>query len=111
MSALDVALLASSTGHDVEGVKKNCEARKYELQTWLAEYLRDPRCSIGGECFVERWSGVSGQGAVQQRQFAGPGDNVRATLVTSEHVINALVCIDSEQVRVQDLSRAGGARG
>ena len=28
MSALDVALLASSTGHDVEGAKKNYEARK-----------------------------------------------------------------------------------
>ena len=37
MSSLDVALLASSTGRDVEGAKKNYEARKYELQTRLAD--------------------------------------------------------------------------
>ena len=37
MSALDVALLASSTGRDVEGAGKNYEARKYELQTRLAD--------------------------------------------------------------------------
>ncbi|OOK67796.1 hypothetical protein BZL30_7717 [Mycobacterium kansasii] len=37
MSALDVALLASSTGRDVEGAKKNFTARKYELQTRLAD--------------------------------------------------------------------------
>ncbi len=37
MSALDVALLASSTGRDVEGARKNYEARKYELQTRLAD--------------------------------------------------------------------------
>ncbi|HYB80133.1 MAG TPA: ATP-binding protein, partial [Mycobacterium sp.] len=37
MSALDVALLASPTGGDVEGVKKNYDARKHELQARLAE--------------------------------------------------------------------------
>src|ERR1700761_5942027 len=37
MSALDVAILASSTGRDVEGAKKNYEARKYELQTRLSD--------------------------------------------------------------------------
>src|SRR6201998_1627280 len=36
MSALDVALLASSTGRDEEGAKKNYEARKGELQARLA---------------------------------------------------------------------------
>ena len=37
MSALDVALLASSTNRDVEGAKKNFEARKGELQARLAD--------------------------------------------------------------------------
>ena len=37
MSALDVALLASSTGGDVEGAKKNYDARKHELEARLAE--------------------------------------------------------------------------
>src|ERR1700759_5194395 len=32
MSALDVALLANSTGRDVDGAKQNYEARKGELQ-------------------------------------------------------------------------------
>ena len=36
-SALDVVLLASSTGRDVEGANKNFEARKGELQTRLAD--------------------------------------------------------------------------
>ena len=37
MSALDVALLATSTGGDVGGVKKNYDARKQELQARLKE--------------------------------------------------------------------------
>ena len=36
MSALDVALLASSTGGDADGAKKNYEARKHELEARLA---------------------------------------------------------------------------
>src|SRR6516165_8816617 len=37
MSALDVALLAGSAGRDVDGAKRNYEARKYELQSRLAD--------------------------------------------------------------------------
>ncbi|MGH3576730.1 MAG: ATP-binding protein, partial [Mycobacterium sp.] len=37
MSALDTAWLANSTGGDVEGAKKNYEARRYELQARLAD--------------------------------------------------------------------------
>ena len=37
MSALDVALQAGSAGRDVEGAKKNYEARKFELQGRLAD--------------------------------------------------------------------------
>src|ERR1700741_4403944 len=37
MSALDVALLASSTNRDVEGAKKNFEARRVELAERLAD--------------------------------------------------------------------------
>src|ERR1700684_3289868 len=36
MSALDVELLASSTGGDADGAKKNYDARKHELEARLA---------------------------------------------------------------------------
>ncbi|WP_133297063.1 hypothetical protein [Mycobacterium uberis] len=74
---MTVALLASCTGHDVEGAKKNYEARKYELQTRLAhtDVIPDVRSEMS--TLIERSSGASGQGAGQQHQFAGLGDNVR----------------------------------
>src|ERR1700682_94133 len=47
MSALDVALLASSTGGDADGVKKTYDARKHELQARLAETDVDPDVGAG----------------------------------------------------------------
>ncbi|SOJ53640.1 hypothetical protein MSIMFB_01139 [Mycobacterium simulans] len=113
MSALDVALLASSTGHDVEGAKKNFAARKYELQTRLAntDVIPDVRSGVntllnGGQALLDKVLANS----------IGLRDRVTTyapLLLTAEDAINASVRVDSEQIRaqVQGLSRAVGARG
>ena len=113
MSALDVALLASSTGRDVEGAKKNYEARKYELQTRLADtdVIPDVRSGVntllnGGQALLDKVLDNS----------IGLRDRVTTyapILLTAEDVINASVRVDSEQIRAQaqGLSRAVGARG
>ena len=81
MSALDVALLASSTGRDVEGAKKNYDARKGELQTRLADTDVTPDVRVRGEHPAERRPIVTGQGGRQQHWFAGPGDHLCAAAV------------------------------
>ena len=113
MSALDVALLASSTGRDVEGAKKNYEARKYELQTRLADtdVTSDVRSGVstllgGGQALVDKVTADT----------IGLRDRVTTyapLLLTAENVINASVRVDDEQLRAQTegLSRAVGARG
>lgn len=113
MSALDVALLASSTAHDVEGAKKNYEARKYELQTQLADtdVIPDVRSGVstllnGGQALVDKV--LANSISVRDRLAT-----YAPILLTAEDVINASVRVDSEQIRVQaqGLSRAIGARG
>ena len=54
MSALDVALLGTSTGGDVEGAKKNYEARKHELQARLAGTDVAPDVSAGVDAIEKR---------------------------------------------------------
>src|SRR6202046_2115298 len=53
MSALDVALLGTSTGGDVEGAKKNYEARKHELQARLAGTDVAPDVSAGVDAILD----------------------------------------------------------
>ncbi len=113
MSALDVALLATSTGRDVEGAKKNYQARKHELQTRLADtdVIPDVRSGVntllnGGQALLDKVLADS----------IGLRDRVTTyapILLTAENVINASVRVDIEQIRaqVQGLSRAVGARG
>ena len=113
MSALDVALLAPSTGGDVEGAKKNFQARKYELQTRLAstDVIPDVRSGVnillnGGQALLDKVLDDS----------IGVRDRVTTyapILLTAEDVINASVRVDDEQIRAQaqGLSRAVGARG
>jgi signal transduction histidine kinase len=113
MSALDVALLASSAGRDVEGAKKNYEARKYELQARLADtdVIPDVRSGVstllnGGQALLDKVADNS----------IGLRDRVTTyapILLTAEDVVNASVRVDSEQIRAeaQGLSRAVGARG
>ncbi|HWT48696.1 MAG TPA: sensor histidine kinase, partial [Mycobacterium sp.] len=113
MSASDVALLASSTGRDVEGAKKNYEARKYELQTRLADTDVTPDVRSGVSTLLN-----GGQGLLDKVADNSIGLRDRVTtytpiLLTAEDVINASVRVDNERIRAeaQGLSRAVGARG
>ena len=113
MSALDVALSAGSSGRDVEGAKKNFEARKYELQTRLADtdVIPDVRSGVSGLL-------NGGQALLDKVLSNSIGLRDRVTtyaplLLTAENVINASVQVDNEHIRAQaeGLSRAVGARG
>ncbi|CAM4463939.1 sensory histidine kinase CreC [Mycobacterium basiliense] len=113
MSALDVALLASSTGRDVEGAKKNFAARKYELQTRLANTDVIPDVRTGVNTLLN-----GGQSLLDAVLANSIGLRDRLTtyaplLLTAEDAINASVRVDSEQIRAQvkGLSRAVGSRG
>lgn len=113
MSALDVALLASSTGRDVEGAKKNFAARKNELQTRLADTDVIPDVRTGGDTLLN-----GGQALLDKALSNSLGLRDRITtyaplLLTAEDAITASVQVDSERIRsqVQGLSRAVGARG
>jgi signal transduction histidine kinase len=119
MSALDVTLLASSTGGDAEGVKKNYEARKYELQAHLADtdVAADVRSGVdalmnGGQALLDKVASNA----------IGLRDRVTAyapILLTAENAIDGSVRLDGvhdlDHVKVrataQGLSRAIGARG
>ncbi|OBH10992.1 sensor histidine kinase [Mycobacterium sp. E3247] len=113
MSALDVALVAGSTGRDVEGAKKNFEARKYELDTRLRDTDVSPEVRSGVNNLLD-----GGQMLVTKATDNGLGLRERVTLyapilLTAEDVINASVRVDDEKIRAQTqgLSRAVGARG
>ncbi len=113
MSALDVALQAGSAGRDVEGAKKNYEARKFELESRLADtdVTDDVRSGVntlldGGQMLVNKVAD-NGLGLRERVTLYAP------ILLTAEDVINASVRVDNEQIRAQaqGLSRAVGARG
>ncbi|ORB14322.1 ATP-binding protein [Mycobacterium noviomagense] len=113
MSALDVAVIAMSTGSDVEGAKKNYDARKYELQARLADtdVVPDVRTGVGsllngGQALLDRIASNS----------IGLRDRVTMyapILLTAENAVDGSVRVDNEKIRAaaQGLSRAIGARG
>ncbi|WP_431523740.1 sensor histidine kinase [Mycobacterium shigaense] len=113
MSALDVALLANSTGRDVEGAKQNYEARKGELRTRLADTDVIPDVRSGVETLL-----TAGEFLVAKVADNTIGVRERVTtyaplLLTAEDAITASVRADDEKIRAeaQGLSRAVGARG
>ncbi|MCV7030172.1 ATP-binding protein [Mycobacterium sherrisii] len=113
MSALDVALLAGSTGRDVVGAKKNYEARKGELQTRLEDTDVTPDVRSGVRTLLD-----GGQSLLDKVADNSLGLRDRVTtyaplLLTAEDVISASVRVDDAQIRAQaqGLSRAVGARG
>ncbi|ORV53775.1 histidine kinase [Mycobacterium europaeum] len=113
MSALDVALVAGGTGRDVEGAKKNFDARKYELDTRVRDTDVSPEVQSGVNNLLD-----GGQMLVNKATDNGLGLRERVTLyapilLTAEDVINASVRVDDEKIRAQTqgLSRAVGARG
>jgi signal transduction histidine kinase len=117
MSALDVALLAGSTGGDVEGAKKNYEARKYELQAQSADtdVAADMRSGVdallnGGQTLLDKVA--SNTIGLRERVTA-----YAPILLTAENAIDGSVRVDGAKGNVkiralaQGLSRAIGARG
>ena len=113
MSALDVALLASSTGGDVGGAKKNFDARKHELEARLAETNVDPDVDTGVTALLD-----SGETLLDAVSTNGMPLRLRVTtyapiLLTAENTIDASVRVRDERIRAaaQGLSRAIGARG
>jgi signal transduction histidine kinase len=113
MSALDVALLASSTGGDADGAKKNYEARKHELEARLAGTAVAPDVDTGVTALLD-----NGQSLLDNIASNTLGLRVRVTtyapiLLTAENAIDGSVRVDNEKIRAaaQGLSRAIGARG
>jgi signal transduction histidine kinase len=113
MSALDVALLASSTGGDVAGVKKNYDARKHELQARLKETNVAADVGAGVNALLN-----SGQALLDAVAANAIGLRERVTtyapiLLTAENAIDGSVRVDDVKIRAaaQGLSRAIGARG
>ncbi|TVS76980.1 sensor histidine kinase, partial [Mycobacterium helveticum] len=113
MSAMDVALLAGSTGRDVEGAGKNYEARKYELQQRLADTDVTPDVRSGVNTLLN-----GGRALLDKVADNSIGLRERITtyapiLLTAEDVINASVRVDDQRIRTETrgLSRAVGARG
>ena len=113
MSALDVALLASSTGGDADGAKKNYDARKHELQARLAGTNVAPDVSAGVDAMLD-----GGQTLLDNVASNNLGVRLRVTtyapiLLTAENAINGSVRVANEKIRAtaQGLSRAVGARG
>src|ERR1700742_2766906 len=113
MSALDVALLASSTGGDADGAKKNYDARKHELEARLAGTDVVPDVSTGFDSMLD-----AGQALLDNVASNHLGLRQRVTtyapiLLTAENTIDGSVRVDNEKIRAlaQGLSRAVGARG
>jgi signal transduction histidine kinase len=113
MSALDVAILAISTGGDADGAKKNYDARKSELESRLHGTDVAPDVSAGIDAMLD-----GGQSLVDNVASNTLGLRARVTtyapiLLTAENAIDGSVRVDNEQIRgeAQGLSRAIGARG
>jgi signal transduction histidine kinase len=113
MSALDVALLTNSTGGDVEGAKKNYEARKYELQARLADtdVAADVRAGVGallngGQALLDKFA----SNAIGLRERV---TTYAPILLTAENAVDGSVRVDNVKIRAaaEGLSRAIGARG
>jgi signal transduction histidine kinase len=113
MSALDVALLANSTGGDADGAKKNYDARRSELEARLRGTNVAPDVSAGVDAMLD-----GGQSLLDNVASNTLGLRPRVTtyapiLLTAENAIDGSVRVDNEQIRAeaQGLSRAIGARG
>ncbi len=113
MSALDVALLATSSGGDVEGAKKNFDARKRELEARLAETNVAADVDTGINVLLD-----NGQTLLDAVATNGMPLRLRVTtyapiLLTAENTIDGSVRVRDERIRAaaQGLSRAIGSRG
>src|ERR1700722_14737235 len=99
MSALDVALLASSTGGDADGAKKNYDARKHELEARLAGTNVPPDVSAGVDPMLD-----GGQTLLDNVASNNLGLRLRITtyapiLLTAENAIDGSVRVENEKIR------------
>jgi hypothetical protein len=113
MSALNGALLAISTGSNVEGTKKDYEARKHQLEARLAETNVAPDVDSGVNAMLD-----GGQSLLDNVASNNVNLRLRVTtyapiLLTAENAIDGSVRVGDEKIRAaaQGLSRAVGAQG
>jgi signal transduction histidine kinase len=113
MSALDVALLASSTGGDADGAKKNYDARKHELEARLAGTNVAPDVSAGVDAMLDGGQTLLDNVASHHLGLRQQITTYAPILLTAENAIDGSVRVDNEKIRAaaQGLSRAVGARG
>ncbi len=113
MSALDVALLASSTGGDADGAKKNYDARKSELEARLHGTNVAPDVAAGVDAMLDGGQALLGNVESNTLALRPRVISYAPILLTAENAIDASVRVDDEQIRAeaQGLSRAVGARG
>jgi signal transduction histidine kinase len=113
MSALDVALLASSTSGDADGAKKNYDARKHELEARLAGTDVAPDVSTGVDALLDAGQALLDNVASNRLGLRQRVTTYAPILLTAENAIDGSVRVDNEKIRAaaQGLSRAVGARG
>src|ERR1700728_2026712 len=113
MSALNVALLASSTGGDADGAKKNYEPRKHELEARLAGTHVAPDVDTGVTAILDGGQTLLDNVASNTLRLRARITTYAPILLTAENAIDGSVRVDDEQIRAaaQGLSRAIGARG
>jgi signal transduction histidine kinase len=113
MSALDVALLSSSTNRDVEGAKQNFEARRGELAERLADTNVTPDVESAVTTLLTGGQALLGKVADNSVGLRERVTTYAPLLLTAENTINASVRVEDEKIRAeaQGLSRAVGARG
>jgi signal transduction histidine kinase len=113
MSALDVALLATTGGGNVEGAKSNFDARKRELETRVSDTDVTSDVRSGADTLLNGGQALLGKVLNNSLGVRERVTTYALILLTAEDVINASVRVDNEAIRAeaQGLSRAVGARG
>jgi signal transduction histidine kinase len=113
MSALDVALLTSSTGNDADGAKKNYEACKYELQASLADTDVAPDVRAGASALLSGGQALLDKAASNAIGLRDQATTYAPILLTAENAIDGSLRVDNAKIRTaaQGLSRAVGSRG
>ena len=113
MSALDGALLAISTGSNVEGTKKDYEARKHQLEARLAETNVAPDVDTGVNAMLDGAQALLDNVASNNVNLRLRVTTYAPILLTAENAIDGSVRVGDEKIRAaaQGLSRAVGAQG
>ncbi|HET7666859.1 MAG TPA: ATP-binding protein [Mycobacterium sp.] len=113
MASLDAAMLASSTGGDIQAALTTFDASRQELQRRLSATNVAPDVSKGVTTMIG-----AGQALMDKVTATSVGVRVRVQaytpiLLTAEDAINGSVRVDDERIRAETLglSRAIGARG